>query len=122
MNTGSKKVYLDNREKTGYNVGRWLPITLCSGIEEVITSTTGNRVAVISCPRVRIPPTAPANANTLDAVGATPTASTLSGDFAPENFTGKTIDASKRLARFEPARNHISAGALFEYGKIQKGH
>ena len=32
-----------------------------------------------------------------NAVGATPTASTLSGDFVPENFTGKTIDASKRL-------------------------
>ena len=31
----------------------------CSGIEVVITSTIGNRVAVKSGPRVRIPPTAP---------------------------------------------------------------
>ena len=30
-----------------------------SGIEAVITSTTGNRVAVLSGPRVRIPPTPP---------------------------------------------------------------
>ena len=30
-----------------------------SGIEEVITSTTGNRVAVMSGTRVRIPPTPP---------------------------------------------------------------
>ena len=54
--------------------------------------------------------------NTLDAVGATPTASTLSGVFDLEIFASKTIDASKRLARFEPARSQISAGALFEYG------
>ena len=32
---------------------------ICSGIEEVITSTTGNRVVVKSGTRVRIPPTAP---------------------------------------------------------------
>src|SRR5699024_10334310 len=33
----------------------------CSSIEEVITSTTGNRVTVKSRPRVRIPPASPAN-------------------------------------------------------------
>ena len=32
---------------------------ICSGIEVVITSTTGNRVAVKSGTRVQIPPTAP---------------------------------------------------------------
>ena len=35
---------------------------ICSGIEEVITSTTGNRVVVKSGTRVRIPPTAPEKA------------------------------------------------------------
>ena len=34
-------------------------LNICSGIEEVITSTTGNRVAVLSGPRVRIPPCPP---------------------------------------------------------------
>ena len=34
-------------------------LNICSGIEEVITSTTGNRVVVKSGTRVRIPPTAP---------------------------------------------------------------
>ena len=33
--------------------------TLWNGIEVVITSTTGNRVAVMSGTRVRIPPTPP---------------------------------------------------------------
>ena len=60
------QVYLDNRAKAGYNMFRWFPIP-CSGIEEVITSTTGNRVAVISRPRVRIPPTAPSCVDEKDA-------------------------------------------------------
>ena len=40
-----------------------------SGIEAVITSTTGNRVAVLSGPRVRIPPTPPRNAVVHDTMG-----------------------------------------------------
>ena len=72
------------------------------------------------------PPVVASNANTLDAVGATPTESTLSGVFDLKISASKTIDASKRLARFEPARSLISAGALFEHGgcpwQIQKGH
>ena len=55
-----------------------------------------------------------ARVNTLDAVGETPTASTLSGVFSPEILASKTIDASRRLARFEPARSHLPAGALFD--------
>ena len=34
-------------------------LNICSGIEEVITSTTGNRVVVKSGTRVRIPPAPP---------------------------------------------------------------
>ena len=36
---------------------------ICSGIEVVITSTTGNRVVVKSGTRVQIPPTAPKETN-----------------------------------------------------------
>ena len=65
--------------------------------------------------------TAPSYANTLDAVGATPTASTLSWIFILEIFTNKTIDANHRLAGIEPAHNHFAVSALFEHGRIQKG-
>ena len=41
-----------------------------SGIEAVITSTTGNRVAVLSGPRVRIPPTPPQKAPKTYVFGA----------------------------------------------------
>lgn len=40
-------------------------MTICSGIEVVITSTTGNRVVVKSGTRVRISPTAPTKKDTL---------------------------------------------------------
>ena len=60
-------------------------------------------------------------ANTLDAVGSTPTASTISGVFILKIYTSKTIDANHRLAGFEPAHSHNTAGALFEQGKVKKG-
>ena len=57
-----------------------------SGIEAVITSTTGNRVAVLSGPRVRIPPTPPSHPNTLDQWAKSPVISRCSGLFMLENF------------------------------------
>ena len=66
----------------------------------------------------------PSKPNSLDAVGETPTASTVSGIFEAENLASKTIDASKRLAGLEPAHNQLSASALFEcvhlQGAVQK--
>ena len=45
-------------------------LNICSGIEVVITSTTGNRVVVKSGTRVRIPPTAPEKPERCHAVKA----------------------------------------------------
>ena len=66
----------------------------CSGIEVVITSTIGNRVAVKSGPRVRIPPAAPKNKPTLDAVSAKLTASVVSGFFIPPFFNSGKKDVN----------------------------
>ena len=68
--------------------------TLWNGIEVVITSTTGNRVAVMSGTRVRIPPTPPKSVPSLDAVGAMPTASGLSGVFEGSKKSSRTKDAT----------------------------
>ena len=46
-----------------------LVTAIWSSIEEVITSTTGNRVYVKSVPRVRIPPTPPNKVDNFDTNG-----------------------------------------------------
>jgi uncharacterized cupin superfamily protein len=50
---------LDNPGKFAIIVNAVVTARICSGIEVVITSTTGNRVVVKSGTRVQIPPTAP---------------------------------------------------------------
>ena len=61
----ARKFYLslDSQMENRYNIPccrfKTGADTIRSGIEEVITSTTGNRVAVMSGTRVRIPPTPP---------------------------------------------------------------
>ena len=70
--------------------------SICSGIEVVITGLTRNQF-VGNYTWVRIPPAAPERTNGLDAVGETPTASTVSGLFTPQFFRSKTIDAHQHL-------------------------
>ena len=81
-----------------------------SGIEAVITSTTGNRVAVLSGPRVRIPPTPPSYPNTLDQRAKSPVISRCSEFFTAENFQSiRWLNGNGAEVRtgFEPLFFHI---------------
>ena len=81
-----------------------------SGIEAVITSTTGNRVAVLSGPRVRIPPTPPSHPNTLDQWAKSPVISRCSGLFMLENFQSirwLNGNGAEVQTGFEPLFFHI---------------
>ena len=87
-----------------------------SGIEAVITSTTGNRVAVLSGPRVRIPPTPPSHPNTLDQWAKSPVISRCSGFFMTGNFQSIPWingSGSEVQTGFEPLFFHIQ-GDFYE--------
>ena len=88
-----------------------------SGIEAVITSTTGNRVAVLSGPRVRIPPTPPSHPNTLDQWAKSPVISRCSGLFMLENFQSirwLNGNAAEVQTGFEPLLFHIQAESYLQ--------
>ena len=73
---------------------------------------SGNRVAVLSGPRVRIPPTPPSHPNTLDQWAKSPVISRCSGLFMLENFQSirwLNGNAAEVQTGFEPLFFHIQA-------------
>ena len=65
-----------------------------AGVLELVDEVDSKSIASDGV-RVRVPPPAPERTNGLDAVGGTPTASTVSGVFTPQIFRSKTIDANR---------------------------
>ena len=78
---------------------------------------SGNRVAVLSGPRVRIPPTPPSHPNTLDQWAKSPVISRCSGLFMLENFQSirwLNGNAAEVQTGFEPLLFHIQAESYLQ--------